>query len=177
MDLEKIKAISDEEQIRAAKQWLFSEYVRISSEASELAQMKDKFNKERATYTQEMNALNHRMVMEQKRLREEHMFFDKKLAILQQGFKELEEDRRRLEQERKQLKYAQADQNYNSGGTVRIQDAEDFVALLFRNINNPLTLQKRYRDLVKIYHPDNFCGDEQLIQLINKEFKRRKDEM
>ena len=51
------------------------------------------------------------------------------------------------------------------------------MSLLFRNINNPLTLQKRYRDLVKIYHPDNFCGDEQLIQLINKEFKRRKDEM
>ena len=178
MDLEKIKAVSDEEQVRAAKQWLFSEYVRISSEASELAQMKDKFNKERATYTQEMNALNHRMVMEQKRLREEHMFFEKKLAILQQGFKELEEDRRRLEQERKQLKYAQTSQSYSGdGGSVRIQDAEDFVSLLFRNINNPLTLQKRYRDLVKIYHPDNFCGDEQLIQLINNEFKRRKEEL
>ena len=143
MDLERIRAISDEEQVRAAKQWLFSEYVRISSEASELAQMKDKFNKERATYTQEMNALNHRMVMEQKRLREEHMFFEKKLAILQQGFKELEEDRRRLDQECKQLKYAQSSKSYSDNGeSLRIEDAEDFVALLFRNITNPITLQK-----------------------------------
>lgn len=177
MDLEKIKAISDEEQIKAAKQWLFNEYVRISTEASELAQMKDKFNKERATYTQEMNALNHRMVMEQKRLREEHMFFEKKLAILQQGFKELEEDRKKLEQERKQLKYAQSSQRQTAGSSESIRDAEEFVALLFRNINSPLTLQKRYRDLVKIYHPDNFCGDEYLVQLINKEFKRRKEEL
>ncbi len=177
MDLEKIRAVSDEEQIRATKQWLFDEYVRISAEAAELEHMKEKFNKERATYTQEMNALNHRMVMEQKRLREEHMFFEKKLAILQQGFKELEDDRRKLEQERKQLKYAQNSQRYNDSGSITIRDAEDFVALLFRNINNPLTLQKRYRDLVKIYHPDNFCGDEQLVQLINKEFKRKKEEL
>lgn len=177
MDLDKIMAVSDEEQIRAAKQWLFNEYVRISTEASELNVMKDKFNKERATYTQEMNALNHRMVMEQKRLREEHMFFEKKLSILQQGFKELEEDRKRLEQERKNLKYAQNAQRYgaNSAGGGEISDAEEFVALLFRNTNSMLTLQKRYRDLVKIYHPDNQCGDEQLVQLINKEFKKRKD--
>ena len=177
MDLDKIKAVSDEEQIRAAKQWLFNEYVRISTEASELNVMKDKFNKERATYTQEMNALNHRMVMEQKRLREEHMFFEKKLSILQQGFKELEEDRRKLEQERKNLKYAQNAQRYggNSTDSAEISDAEEFVALLFRNTNSMLTLQKRYRDLVKIYHPDNQCGDEQLVQLINKEFKKRKE--
>lgn len=177
MDLDKIMAVSDEEQIRAAKQWLFNEYVRISTEASELNVMKDKFNKERATYTQEMNALNHRMVMEQKRLREEHMFFEKKLSILQQGFKELEEDRKRLEQERKNLKYAQNAQRYggNNAGGGEISDAEEFVALLFRNTNSMLTLQKRYRDLVKIYHPDNQCGDEQLVQLINKEFKKRKD--
>ena len=169
-------AVSDEEQIRAAKQWLFNEYVRISTEASELTQMKDKFNKERATYTQEMNALNHRMVMEQKRLREEHMFFEKKLSILQQGFKELEEDRKKLEQERKSLKYAQNSQKYSGGGgSTEITDAEDLVSLLFRNTNSPLTLQKRYRDLVKIFHPDNQCGDEQLVQLINKEFKKRKE--
>ena len=177
MDLEKIKTISDEEQIRATKQWLFDEYVRISTEKAELEQTKEKFNKERATYTQEMNALNHRMVMEQKRLREEHMFFEKKLSILQQGFKELEEDRRRLEQERKQLKYAQNNQKYSGGDSVTIRDGEDFVALLFRNITSPLTLQKRYRDLVKIYHPDNLCGDEQLVQLINREFKRKKEEL
>lgn len=176
MDLDKIMAVSDEEQIRAAKQWLFNEYVRISTEASELTQMKDKFNKERATYTQEMNALNHRMVMEQKRLREEHMFFEKKLSILQQGFKELEEDRKKLEQERKSLKYAQNSQKYSGGGgSTEITDAEDLVSLLFRNTNSPLTLQKRYRDLVKIFHPDNQCGDEQLVQLINKEFKKRKE--
>jgi len=29
------------------------------------------------------------------------------------------------------------------------------VRMLFRGINNPLALRKRYRDLVKIFHPDN----------------------
>ena len=60
---------------------------------------------------------------------------------------------------------------YNRG----IQSAE-LVDVLFRNVNNPLALRKRYRELVKIFHPDNMFGDEEMMQLINKEFQRRKEE-
>ena len=48
--------------------------------------------------------------------------------------------------------------------------------VLFRSVSNPLALRKRYRDLVKIFHPDNLFGDEELAQQINKEFMRRRRE-
>ena len=52
----------------------------------------------------------------------------------------------------------------------------DIGQILFRSVNNSLGLRKRYRDLVKIFHPDNLFGDEELSQMINKEYLRRKRE-
>ena len=42
--------------------------------------------------------------------------------------------------------------------------------LLFRGANNPLTIKKRYKDLMKMFHPDNVCGDAEMVQLINEEY-------
>ena len=50
----------------------------------------------------------------------------------------------------------------------------DSVNILFRGINGPLTLKKRYRELLKIFHPDNLSGDMDMVQLINKEYEKLK---
>ena len=55
--------------------------------------------------------------------------------------------------------------------------SENTVRRLFSGINNTLALRKRYRDLIKIFHPDNLFGDEELVQMINKEYLRRKEEL
>ncbi len=47
--------------------------------------------------------------------------------------------------------------------------------LLFRGATNPLALRKRYKDLMKIFHPDNLSGDGELVQMINREYNRRKN--
>ena len=52
----------------------------------------------------------------------------------------------------------------------------DSVGVLFRGINGPLTLKKRYRELLKIFHPDNLSGDMDMVQMINKEYERLKKE-
>ena len=93
------------------------------------------------------------------------------MAILQDGFRKLEEDRKVLEQEKRMLAAEKTQIKYNRG----IQ-SDELVDVLFRNVNNPLALRKRYRDLVKIFHPDNMFGDAEMMQLINKEFQRRKEE-
>ncbi len=40
----------------------------------------------------------------------------------------------------------------------------------FVGVDNELALKKRYKDLVKIYHPDNVSGDIYTIQEINREY-------
>jgi len=51
------------------------------------------------------------------------------------------------------------------------------VKLLFKGINNPLALKKRYRDLSKIFHPDNLCGDTEVLQLINETYESLLEEI
>lgn len=170
---EVIKAESTEE-LKEIKLWLFQENMRLEQERTELEQARNKFLDERVKLRDELDELNRRTVMERKRLKEENLFFEKKMAILQEGFRQLEEDRKRFEQERQTLsKEARERQNREQEfGEVSFTA----VQLLFRGANNPLALRKRYRDLIKIFHPDNLFGDGELAGQINKEYLKRKQE-
>ncbi|MBD5508686.1 MAG: hypothetical protein HDR05_11745 [Lachnospiraceae bacterium] len=42
----------------------------------------------------------------------------------------------------------------------------------FAGINNAEELKKRYRELMKIYHPDNQAGDTGAVQQIQEEYEK-----
>ena len=169
---EEVDKAQSEDELRRIKLWLFQENIRLQNERDELEDMQDKLLKEQARFREEMEALSRRIALEQKRLREENLFFDKKLGILQDGFRKLEEDRQRFEQERRRLEGGRRQRE-----SMELPGQGENVAhVLFRSAGNPLTLRKRYRDLLKIFHPDNFCGDAELMQYINREFQRRKED-
>lgn len=174
IDWEEIIKAESIEELKKAKLWLFRENMRLQNEQKELDAARDKFLKDRVKLRNELDELNHRTVMERKRLKEENLFFDKKMEILKEGFRKLEEDRRVLEREKrflaeeKNANHAKADWNARS---------DNIVTILFRNVNNPLALRKRYRDLVKIFHPDNLFGDAELMQSINREYMKRREDL
>lgn len=160
----------NEEQLNELKRWLFSENVRLSMTQKEVAENYSKFMKEKVKFQEEMNAINLRIVNERKRLKDEETFFDKKMEILKNGFAELEADRERFQREKKEFE-SQKSKSVNSGFTTYDE------SLFFAGVSNPLALKKRYRDLLKIYHPDNMCGDTAIVTLINKEYERLKKEI
>ena len=174
IDWEEIIKAEDLDELKKAKLWLFQENMRLENERSEFVRSRDKFLKERVKLRDEMDALNRRIVVERKRLKEENLFFEKKMAILQDGFRQLDEDRRKFERERQtmlsEISRLQQEQTKSTQTSGNVAEA------LFRNATNPLALKKRYRDLVKIFHPDNLFGDADLAQQINKEFTKRKRE-
>ena len=86
----------------------------------------------------------------------------------------LEEDRKKFEQERQILIEEAREQQ--ATGQATGEGSFTAVQLLFRGVNNPLALRKRYRDLIKIFHPDNLFGDGELAGQINKEYLKRKQE-
>lgn len=169
---EEVDKAQSEDELRRMKLWLFQENIRLQNERDELEDMQDKLLKEQARFREEMETLSRRIALEHKRLREENLFFDKKLAILQDGFRKLEEDRQRFEQERRRLESGRRQRE----SVELLGQGEDVAHVLFRSAGNPLTLRKRYRDLLKIFHPDNFCGDAELMQYINREFQRRRED-
>ncbi len=171
IDWDEIIKAEDPEELKEAKLWLFRENVRIQNEKKELNASRDKFLHETTVLRKELDELSRKTMQEQKRLREESLFFDKKMDILKAGFLQLEQDRKAFERERKMMREnAHRISSSQGGGSV-----EETVQFLFRNVGNSLALRKRYRDLVKIFHPDNLFGDAELMQSINKEFLKRKD--
>ena len=174
IDWEEVIRAEDEDKLREVKLWLFQENIRLENERRELEQSKEEFLNERVRLCNELEELNRRTLLERKRLKEENQFFDKKMAILKDGFRKLDEDRQSLERQKKALAQAQAHAkiDYDRGGNGA--GLEETVRVLFRGADNSLALRKRYRDLLKIYHPDNMFGDEELVQMINREYQRRK---
>lgn len=171
IDWDEISRAEDMDELRDAKLWLFQENIRLENERKELNASQEKFLEERVQLRKELDELNRRTVRERQRLKEESLFFDKKMAILQNGFRQLDADRRAFESQKRILE----ERARHGREETSLPVLEDSVRLLFRGANNPLALRKRYRDLVKIFHPDNLFGDEELAQSINREYLRRKN--
>lgn len=170
---ESVLLTDDVEKLNELKRWLFEENIRLELKQKEINELHEKFMAERLQFIEEMKEINLRNVKERKRLKDEEEFFDKKMEILRNGFEALEADKRRFAKEKL---------TYETERKVKteIETEVTFTRIsgsLFAGVNNPLALKKRYRDLLKIFHPDNLCGDTDMVTLITKEYERLKDEI
>ena len=92
------------------------------------------------------------------------------LSIL---FKILEEELRKLASEKEKIQrqkayYSSLSDSRSGGGAGSIVKGE----LFFSGVGSRQSLKKRYKDLVRIYHPDNVDGDTDTIQEINSEYSK-----
>ncbi len=170
---EEVLLTEDIEKLNELKRWLFEENIRLEVKQKELNELHNKFLKERVQFIEEMKEINLRNLNERKRLKDEEQFFDKKMEILKNGFADLDSDRKKLARERLAF---ETEKNVKSN--IRQEEAyKNLAGSLFAGVNNPLALKKRYRDLLKIFHPDNLCGDNDMVTMINKEYDRLKGEL
>lgn len=164
---EEILTGNDTEKLNDLKRFIFEESIKLELKKKEINEMQEKFISERLQFVEEMKEINLRCLNERKRLKDEELFFDKKMEILKSGFASLEEDRKKFEKEK--LMY-----EASKGSTCK-DDFDDAGELLFAGVNSQLALRKRYRDLLKIFHPDNLCGDTKTVTIITKEYEALKE--
>ncbi len=169
---EKVLLSDDKDKLNELKRWLFEENIRLEIKQKELSDMHEKFLKERVQFVEEMKAINLRNVTERKRLKDEEQFFDKKMEILRNGFSDLDADRKRLQAEKASFE----EEKRRAMSTMSAQKYVNLSGSLFAGVNSQLALKKRYRDLLKIFHPDNACGDNEMVSIITKEYDKLKSE-
>lgn len=160
MKMENFEAKVDnasEEELQSLKTWLFQENIRLAAAFKELEAQQDKMQQEKEQFQQEVRLISQRVSSARKRLKEDEQFFQKKMEILQGGFRQLEEDRKHLERERSRQR--------------ELPLTDDDVSMLFCGVQSRLALKKRYKDLIKIFHPDNVAGDKEVLQQINREYE------
>lgn len=145
------------------KRWLFKENVKIQLEKQELEELRENLLLEKKQISFQLEMLARKEELADKRMQANEKLLEEKQKILENGFKQLNLDkkaweRRRLEAENR----ADAEERYQ---------VEQNTGLLFCGVNSMIALKKRYKDLLKIYHPDNNCGNERVVFAISKEYE------
>lgn len=158
----------------ATKLFLFREFAKLE----ELRVALEDEQREIAKEKNELVKKERQIAQDTKTLQDKELFFEKKMQILKDGYQVLDEDRRRLEIERSKFeteKKRKADEGHPRSESYRNAFSQaEFKAVpgFYAGVTNLLALKKRYKDLLKIYHPDNCSGDNNTLLLIKDEYQR-----
>ena len=155
------------------KAFLFKEFIRLQNERKELDRLKHQIEYEKEELKQEMTKWTKQLRSENDRLNQEKLFFDKKFKILENGFRQLSDEKESLKKEK--LLFEAEQRNTERRDYRSYAKTED--SYFFRGVTSSLGIKKRYKDLIKIFHPDNLFGDTETIQAINKEYERLKEDI
>ena len=163
-NIEDIILHGTEDELAELRVWLFKERVRLENMESALSERYERLYNDEMSFKDRMDTAEKKLENATKKLNNDKALFDQRLKILNNGFDQLNSDKKKLESEFIRLEREKAYQR---------EDEFDAVDMLFRGVNSPLTLKKRYKDLMKMFHPDNVSGDSYMVQLINEEYRVR----
>lgn len=172
---EKLKEVETPDELKKLKTWMFQEQVRIQARKDELEELRHELQRERTALENERNALDKKIEAEKKRFQDNEIFMKKKLKIIEDGYQQLSVDKKMLECERLNFEYEKVKFRKQKASTppppkVYPIDTSGAEIGFFKGVDNQLALRKRYKELLKIYHPDNRCGDAKTLMRIQAEY-------
>lgn len=142
------------------KEWLFEENVRLNRLEQEL--------KEKQTI----------LKLEQEKLAGEKKVFEQQKQVLEIAFQKLAADKEMFRAEVKKQKQKEQQWEYEreeaqgQAGSQAVFRGPGY----FGGVTGYSSLKKRYKELMKIFHPDNKNGDSFTVACINKEFEILKEQ-
>ncbi|SFB24632.1 hypothetical protein SAMN05216249_11512 [Acetitomaculum ruminis DSM 5522] len=126
----------------------------------EIDDAKETLKKERALFKIEKEKYEYEKKLYEAKVKRDEDLFKKKLEILQLELRKLAAEKERMKRERN---FYKAVNDFDRGCDIDTK-------MFFIGVVDKASLKKRYKDLLKIYHPDNLCGDTEVLQMINNEY-------
>ena len=151
------------------KPWLIADVIELEKEREALGKEKKKIEEARKQLEIENKALKRRVELEKRKAEREAKLFEMKWNLLETEVSNLSKEREEFNY--KVRTFEESILN-NPLGPNDIKD----VGLMFRGVSNELELKKRYKDLMKIYHPDNVAGDSDVVKEISRQYEDLKEE-
>ncbi|MCI5620920.1 MAG: molecular chaperone DnaJ [Lachnospiraceae bacterium] len=148
------------------EKWRFQQAVELEHSRKQLEDERRKFEQEQKEFARQKREFEYTKSSEMDHIKQEQHLFDLKWKILEDELKKLASDKERFE---KQKDFYSRVNDYESSHRKSVSNVLKG-EMFFTGVNNELTLKKRYKDLIKIYHPDNLGGDTGTIQEINREY-------
>ena len=163
-----------EDELSKLKLWLFHENMRIRSEQDELDEQRRLIDREKDTVRAQIKSEHKRLDYRKKQCAVEENLIQEKWQALKRGFDELDEDRRALKRLEKNI---MDERRRLESDLRRSTSSMSQVTVFFKGVNDSLSLKKRYRDLLKIFHPDNVAGDSETVLTITEEYDSLKEQL
>lgn len=149
--------------------WRLRQEITLEHQKQALKEEKRELEKERRVFEQEKREYTRWQQSQESRLESEDRLFQMKWKILEEELRKLADERQQLEKQRSFYRYVEEYEKQNRTLAAR---GEGMAELFFVGVASEVALKRRYKDLIKIYHPDNLNGDTGTIQVINKEYDR-----
>lgn len=142
------------------KQWFFKETVRIEHEKQLLEDEKARINRQKRELDSSKREYERQKAYDASQLEREKRLFETKWKILETELRDVACEKQKLEREKAFYKEV-----------IAFEQKSDLDAgVFFKGVDNEGALKKRYKDLMKIFHPDNLNGDTDTIQEISREY-------
>lgn len=162
-------AVRTDDMNMAFRQWCCDEADIIERKKQALRKEKREIERERRKLERDKREFSFIKNSEDKRLEKEKKLFEMKWKILEDELKKLADEKLQVEKQRKFYEYvSEHEAKEQSSASEKIVQGDMF----FVGVEDKQALKKRYKDLIKIYHPDNASGDIGTIQEINREYDR-----
>lgn len=133
---------------------------RYSEERAELRRQQQQLEYEREEFLRAK-------AFEEKRMEKEKRIFDMEWQMLEEGWRSLAAEREQLDRF----------QTGDDGSASDFLFTDISGSLLFSGVRNMRSLKKRYKELIKIFHPDNGSGDTEVLHIINQEYETLKNSL
>lgn len=148
--------------------WRLQETERLESRKQNLRRQTQQMEQERIQLNIEKAHFQRQQEFQETKKKHEEHLLEMKRQILEGELYKLAEEKKQFEQKKSFYDQVEAYQKED----LRVKPASIQGTMFFAGVNSQSSLKKRYKDLLKIYHPDNKCGDTDAIQEINREYQR-----
>ena len=161
----------------AFEKWCFKNVVEIEHERQLVNEQREALEKEKEDLKWERVEFEKNRESRKKLMAAEDRVFEMKLNVLKQEYTKLAAEKQYLEKQKRAFNggYQQSrttgNTGANTGSTAHTRTGTaKYGTVFFGGVFDEATLKKRYKDLMKIYHPDNLSGDTGVLQEINCEY-------
>lgn len=158
MDEKKFEGLDEQQQ----RKFLFKENIRLNELSEALKEDRELINIQKGMLRKQQRKND----LLKKQLEGQQALFEQKWEILERETRQLTLDKEKFNREKLMYRdkvYREARRSMSNAENVKI---------FFKGVCDTESVKKRYRALLKIYHPDNMNGDNDIVLAINEEYER-----
>lgn len=156
--------------------WCFQETVEMERKKQIIKKACEDLAKQQKLLEQERKDFFRKKEMEERRIEQEHHLFEMKWKILEEEMRRLADEKLQIKKQRAFFKRVEEYEESMQEDNAQEDFEKEMSGLIgddmfFVGVKDISSLKKRYKDLIKIYHPDNVAGDTEALQEINREYE------